>query len=93
MNLYTVYDSKAQYYFPIFCARTDNEARRMFIVSIKETFDFRGDYYLLRVGEFDQDEGMITPQHESVMDGMSIGEEHNPQTQIPFPEIVEAKEQ
>lgn len=73
VTLYSVHDTVAGYYMPIFSARNDGEASRMFVQSMGEAFSHRADYNLYRVAQFDVEEGLVesmTPQ--IVLRGTSI---------------------
>lgn len=89
MNIYSIYDSKAEFYLPIFLANTDSEAQRMFIGSLGDSFRFRHDYSLFCLGTFDRDSGTIeTMTGMCIMNGAQIPERFNPQPtmdEIPFP--------
>lgn len=65
-QVYAVYDRKAQYYLPPFTARGDAEASRMFTdaVMTSETpiSQYPADFDLVKVGSFDLDTGVLTPE-------------------------------
>lgn len=86
MNVYTIYDSAAKYYFPIFLARTDDESIRMFAVSMGEKFIHRQDYTLFNIGEFSHENGNLKKAEPmlSVMNGLSLPDEWFPE-QLPLP--------
>ena len=86
MNMYSVFDAAAQYFMPPFFARTDGEAKRMFIGSLGDSFQFRADYNLFSLGAFDQDTGTLTaaPAPMIVLSGATIPEEHNPSPMHPL---------
>lgn len=73
-NIYTIYDSAAKYYMPIFLAKTDDEAERMFTISMDQNYRHRSDYTLMRVGIFLDDTGVIsaTSGPEKIVNGLSI---------------------
>jgi hypothetical protein len=80
VQLYTIFDGKAEYFMPIFTARNDNEAKRMFIGSLGDSFMFREDYNLFCIGEFDDEKGVLTPLNAPliVLSGAQISEKFNP---------------
>lgn len=79
MNCYTIHDTAAEYYFAPFFARTDAEAKRMFILAMGDNFPHRNDYTLYHIGSFDQDTGNLTEcEPNSVLAGRSISESQNP---------------
>lgn len=66
MRLYTVYDSKAEQYSNPIAIRTDGEARRQFSVIATDKNTEIGkhpeDFCLFRIGSFDPETGIITPE-------------------------------
>lgn len=79
MNLYSIRDDAAQYFLPLFLAKTDNQAKRMFIGSLGDTFPHRSDFKLFLIGEFDDENGTITPKEPTlVLAGFSIPADLNP---------------
>lgn len=79
MNLYTIHDSAAEYYFLPFVARTDGEAQRMFIVSMGENFIHRASFSLYHIGTFNQDDAAmeIFPK-KHIIHGSDIAPELDP---------------
>lgn len=65
LKLYTIRDAKAESYLSPFTFRNDGEAIRAFgdIVEKPGTtlHDHPEDYFLVRIGEFDIENGVITP--------------------------------
>lgn len=63
INVYTVRDSKAECYLPPFTMRTNAEAIRAFGDSVQKPgttiHDHPGDFFLYKVGEFDQVSGSL----------------------------------
>lgn len=80
MNVYSIYDGQAQYFLPPFNAETDGVAKRNFIVSLGDSFPFRADFILYRIGHFDSDEGLLIgePTPAVVMNGISIDDSYAP---------------
>lgn len=73
MNIYTIHDSVAEYFMPIFLAHTHNEAKRMFIQSMGDKFVHRSDYTLFYLGTFEPDNGTIeVSATTSILSGASI---------------------
>lgn len=60
MNLYTVKDSVAEEFGPLFQAKNDGVATRMFLELLKQTKQ-PFEYKLFMVGQFDHDTGLIDP--------------------------------
>lgn len=80
MKIYTIHDAAAKFYLPLFLARNDEAAKRMFETSLGDSFVHRVDYALFQIGEFNEQQGTIetmTPQ--LVLAGGSIPVEHHPQ--------------
>jgi len=65
MKIYSVRDDKAAAYLPPFYARTNGEAIRMFQNSIADGQSnfakWPADFILFELGEFNEDNGVITP--------------------------------
>lgn len=65
-NLYCAYDRKAQYYLPVFQARSDADAIRSFteavVSSDSNVSKYPADYDLVSLGRMDQETGQIEPQ-------------------------------
>jgi len=59
MKIYTIHDRVAKCYLPLFLARNDDEATRMWIVSLPEMFRLQ-DYSLYSIGTFDDEHGEIS---------------------------------
>lgn len=63
MNIYTIYDSKAEYYLPPFFARTHNEAIRTFSQAVNDSQHHIGqnhsDFTLFFIGSYDETNGHI----------------------------------
>lgn len=66
LNVYSVYDIKAEAYLPPFFLRTDAEAIRSFTsASLDENHPFckhSDDYALFRLGSFDDDDGELVAE-------------------------------
>jgi len=78
MNMYTIRDAAAQYFMPIFLAKTDAQAARMFSESMGMNRTHKADYVLFRVGSFDSDNGTVTSTDpEMVLAGMSLPDDEN----------------
>lgn len=75
LKLFTVYDTKAEVYFPPFAARHVAEAVRQFadLVANPQSALAKhpGDYRLLLCGEFHQDTGIVV----ALRDGVQLIEE------------------
>lgn len=79
MNIYSIRDDSAQYFLPPLFARTDGQAKRMFIGSLGDSFPFRKDFGLYLIGTFDEQTGLLTTQEPSiVLAGFSIPSESSP---------------
>lgn len=90
MRIYTVQDTTASFYLPPFTAQTDDQAKRMFIGSLGDSFAFRTDFSLFYIGDFNDELGEITkPSHILVLRGSSISEMLDPR---PRPLQQNAKE-
>lgn len=65
LKIYTIRDAKAECYLAPFTFRTDGEAIRAFGDSVADgktpLAQHPEDYYLIRIGEFDVEKGVITP--------------------------------
>lgn len=66
VNLYSIYDRKAQYYLPLFQASSDAQAERQFaqIVTQSETdvSKYPADFDLVRLGALNVETGYIEPE-------------------------------
>lgn len=81
-QIYTIRDAAAQYFLPPFFAKTDAQAKRMFIGSLGESFTHRADFQLFLIGAFDDDNGNITPLEPTVvLAGLSIPADLSPVSQ------------
>lgn len=79
MYIYTVRDDAAEYFLPPFFAKTDAQAKRMFIGSLGDSFPHRKDFGLYIVGSFDDDNGTIEAKIPAmVLAGFSIPIEFDP---------------
>lgn len=79
MKIYTVRDTAADYFLPPYFARTDDQAKRMFIGSLGDSFPYRRDFGLFLVGEFDEETGVINGLDPvQVLAGLSIPEKMDP---------------
>jgi len=78
MNIYSIHDSKASMFLPLFLAHNDGHATRMFIGSLGDSFTYRADYTLHCLGDFDEDTGEITTEPRMVMSGLSIDAKLDP---------------
>lgn len=74
LGMYSIHDAAARYFMLPFTAQTDAQARRMFIQSMGDQFPHRADFILFKVGEFDQETGLVVgdPAPVVVLSGMSI---------------------
>lgn len=67
-NVYSVYDQCAERYLPPFFMSADSVAIRAFINAVSDnTHEFnrnRSDYFLFRIGQFDDDTAVLTRQTE-----------------------------
>lgn len=86
MNVYTIHDAAAQYFLPPFFAETDNQAKRMFIGSLGDSFPHRSDFVLFQIGQFNNETGLLkeNKQIESILAGASISPHLDPR--VPTPE-------
>jgi len=93
MNLYSIHDGSAQYFLPIFAAKTGDQAKRMFIGSLGDSFPYRADFTLHHVGHFDDDTGTLTACDPPVvvLTGLSIPPSMDPRVTT-GPEQQEAAE-
>ena len=80
MKIYSIYDGQAKFWLSPFTAQNDNVAKRMFIVSLGDSFPFRADFILYSIGEFDTDNGLIEaqPTPAVVLNGISIADSYAP---------------
>lgn len=83
MKIYSIHDAKAEYFLPPLFAKTDNQAKRQFIGSLGDSFQFRIDYTLFLIGEFDDDTGLITGEVSPalILSGASIPSDMDPNYQ------------
>lgn len=74
MNVYTIHDLTAGFYLPPFTAPNDGMAERMFIGSLGDSFHFRSQFSLWRIGVFSDESGTITPHDANhlVLQGNSV---------------------
>lgn len=73
MKLYTVRDSIAGFFLPPFTAPNDNVAKRMFIGSLGDSFNYRQDFFLYATATFDETSGLIVAiEPELILSGSSI---------------------
>ncbi|AXL14658.1 nonstructural protein [Microviridae sp.] len=73
MHIYSIYDSVAKYYLPVFLANNDEEAKRMFIQSMDSNHRHRADYTLGSLGEWDRESGAIhAHDFAKIINGLSI---------------------
>ena len=71
-NIFSVYDDKAKFFSPIFLVPNDATAIRIFYDTMQPA-THRADYNLYRVGQWDDETGIITPQDpEIIMPGRSL---------------------
>ena len=65
MQLYSLLDTKAERCAPPFLASTDNEAARLVAISVARSgtlpAEYPEDFVLIRVGEWDETTGVVTP--------------------------------
>ena len=72
-KLYSIFDDKGGFYSPVFQARSDAEAERMFTISMLENWQYRHDYHLTYLGTFNEDTAVI--HHDkptNVLDGSAL---------------------
>lgn len=66
-SLYAIYDRKAEYYLPVFPARGDAEAWRMFTETVVKSetpiSQYPADFDLVRVATINLETGVVTPEH------------------------------
>lgn len=73
MKVYSIKDAAADYWLPLFLARNDDHAIRMFHQSLGDQFQFREDYTLFRFGSWDDDQGvLVADDAELVCHGHSL---------------------
>ena len=69
-EVYSVFDKKAGYYRPIFCAQGEVCARRVMLRMMLETQSdiamFPSDFELYRIGVFDDHDGSVTVDGKSM---------------------------
>jgi len=79
MKCYSIYDAAAQYYLPPFFAKNDAHAKRMFIQSLGDSFQFRSDFNLICIGTFDDDSGVFEVLNSTaVLHGQSVSADLDP---------------
>lgn len=70
LQLFCIYDTKVENYFPPFAAANASEALRSFSDLLSDSQSrlskHPGDYRLFRVGEFHADTGVVLPLHAGV---------------------------
>lgn len=70
VNLYSVFDQKAEAYLPPFCSQNDATATRQFSNAVSlEDHDFHNhaeDYSLWIIGTFDQAKGLLIKQDNAL---------------------------
>ena len=73
--VYTIHDTVADYYSPIFQAENDNHAVRMFSQSID--MDHKHDFSLWLVGTFSPDKGSLKASQQTtlILHGKSLKKE------------------
>lgn len=75
LKVYSVYDSKAQFYGNPFFQRTKGEAMRSWTTIANdeksEICRFPGDYSLFEIGEFDSDTGTLHPHQALINLGLA----------------------
>lgn len=74
INIYSIHDNKAEYFLPPLFAKTDSQAQRMFVGSLGESFIYRADFNLFKIGSFNDDTGEIMPENPPllVLSGLSV---------------------
>ena len=76
INMYSVYDKKALVYSQPFTAINDEVAQRIMKNCVDNPEHNYGlnpeDYQLLRIGEFDDQEGAITPDEKPLLDLITL---------------------
>lgn len=82
MKIYTIRDQVAQFFIAPYLAQNDGVAKRMFIGSLGDSWPHRSDFQLYRVGSFDPDTGLLSPESPSlVLAGLSIPDDLDPRPQ------------
>ena len=80
MNIYSIRDQAAEFFITPFFAKTDAQAKRMFVGSLGDSFPYRRDFVLYQVGSFDTDDGLVvgldTPR--VVLAGSSVPDTQDP---------------
>jgi len=84
MNIYSIRDDIAQFFIAPFLAENDGHAKRMFVSSMGDSFPHRSDFKLYRVGSFDTENGLVTPEDPAlVLAGFSIPIDLDPRAPQP----------
>lgn len=82
-KIYCIYDGGGQYFMPPFVAQADGQAVRMFIGSLGDSFPYRSDFILFRIGEFDSQNGVLVADEQfCVLRGNSIDPSLDPRVQV-----------
>jgi hypothetical protein len=78
-KVYTIRDSVADYFLPPFVAQTDDQASRMFIGSLGDSFPYRSGFMLYHVADFSSESGLFTAREPTlVLAGSSVNDELDP---------------
>jgi len=76
VKIYSVYDKKMMQYMPVWVARTDGAAIRVFSDEVKRSDSqmhaHPEDFSLWRVGEFDDICGVVEADREQLLDGTNV---------------------
>ena len=94
LNVYSVYDSKAEAFLPPFFLPMEGQALRIFQnTANNKDHDFGRnpmDYTLFKLGEFDDDNGLLVPL--TTPKNLGSAEEHKNAPQIPEPQLVKEED-
>lgn len=76
MKVYSVYDAKAEIFGNPFVERTDASARRAFAAAVNDPQTAVSiapqDYSIFRLGKFDDENGVITPEKAPVQVALGL---------------------
>lgn len=76
IQVFSVFDSKAMAFLPLFCCRNAGVALRSFEQACKDSsHDFNkyaADYTLFHIGSFDEDSGTLIPLQANVSLGCAV---------------------
>lgn len=83
MKIFSIKDTGAGYFWPPFVAKNDQQAVRMFVQGLGESWSFRGDFQLFALGSFDDENGVLVAEDARlVIRGDSLDESADPRRRV-----------